>query len=482
MDLRTRTWFFSIKDQIYLGRATLLEFGFADLQTFARQIPQGQSPYRYTPSGRQGNFYVDSIQKSERKQFLVNMFLPAFRWLGSHQFKAGIDVDRLDYSQDTHRTAFENVDQAGRLLRRVAFAGSGALARPSLEESLYVLDNWKIRSNLFVQAGVRQDWDELVRDAVLSPRVSFSYAPFPSRNTKISGGYAVTFDATTPRLFSQPSDEYSLTTNYNPDGSILNGPAATVFTIAPHLEMSRYQNWSLGVEQLLPHRILAGVNLLRRRGTKGLAYVNALNSGVPLPAELATSFDATQFEGIYRLENARWDWYDSVEFRVEQPFGSGYEWMASYTRSRARSSTVVDVTVDQPQVIADNAGLLPWDTPNRFLSWGYLPTLWKNWAIGYLFETRSGFPFSVVDQAGRMQGPPNADRFPDYVNLNFHLEWTTHALGYRFALRGGFNNLTGHGNYTTVNNTLGSPQFLQFYGSDGRHFVLRIRWLGRNKT
>jgi len=30
-----------------------------------------------------------------------------------------------------------------------------------------------------------------------------------------------------------------------------------------------------------------------------------------------------------------------------------------------------------------------------------------------------------------------------------------------------------------VNNTAGSPQFLQFYGEEGRHFVARIRFFGR---
>ncbi len=482
VDLRTRTWFYSLKDQIYLARATLLEFGFADLRTFARQIPQGQATYLFTPEGRRGNFYVDSNRQSDRKQFLANLFLPPFRWLGSHQFKAGVDLDRLNYSQDIRRTAFENVDQAGRLLRRVAFAGSGILAQPSLEASSYVLDHWKMRPDLYVDVGVREDWDELVRDTVLSPRISFAYAPFRSKNTKISGGYAITYDQTTPQLFSRPEDAFSLTTLYNPNGSILSGPAATVFTIAPHLEMSRYRNWSLGLEQQLPARILLGVNLLRRRGSNGLAYVNLLSSGVPVPPALAAVYATSQFDGIYRLENTRRDWYDSFEVRLQQPFGDGYEWFASYTRSRARSTAVVDVNVDQPETVADNAGRLPWDAPNRFLSWGYLPTLWKNWAVAYLFETRTGFPFSIVNETSQVLGQPNASRFPDYFNLNLHVEWTTHAFGHRFALRGGFNNITGHGNYTAVNNMFGAPQFLSFYGTDGRHFVLRIRWLGRYKT
>ena len=483
IDQRSREWFFSAKDQVYLTRGTLLEFGFSNLRSFVREVPQGQAVYIFTPNGRQGNYYIDSTQTSQRKQLLANLFLPTFHWIGTHQFKTGVDLDRLTYSQDTRRTGFENVGLSGNVLRQVTFAGSGVLARPSLELSSYIVDNWKIRSNLVVEAGLRQDWNELVRDAVLSPRVSVSYAPFRWKNTKISGGFAVLYDPVTPQLFSRPEDQYSLTTIYNPDGSVQSGPAATVFTIDRRgLRMPRYQNWSLGLEQLLPARILLRVNLLRRRGSHGFTYVNVFDPNVPPPADLVALYNTTQFESIYQLENQRTDVYDSAEIGLHQSFGKGYEWMASYTRSRAFSNAVADVTVDQPTLISDNVGRLPWDSPNRFLTWGYFPTPFKNWAIAYLFETRTGFPFSVQNEIGRVLGPPNSDRFPDYLNLNLHLEWTTHLFGYRFALRGGLNNLTDHRNYTVVNNTLGSPNFLTFYGSTARHFVVRLRWLGRQKS
>ena len=51
--------------------------------------------------------------------------------------------------------------------------------------------------------------------------------------------------------------------------------------------------------------------------------------------------------------------------------------------------------------------------------------------------------------------------------------------GYRFALRGGFNNILDHLNPAAVNNVIGSPQYLRFSGVEGRHFVLRIRFFGR---
>jgi hypothetical protein len=50
---------------------------------------------------------------------------------------------------------------------------------------------------------------------------------------------------------------------------------------------------------------------------------------------------------------------------------------------------------------------------------------------------------------------------------------------YRFAVRGGVDNLTNQKNATAVNNVIGSPQYLQFFGNEGRHFVARIRFFGR---
>jgi hypothetical protein len=53
--------------------------------------------------------------------------------------------------------------------------------------------------------------------------------------------------------------------------------------------------------------------------------------------------------------------------------------------------------------------------------------------------------------------------------------------GHRFAIRAGINNITGHRNPTGVYNTVGSPQFMQFIGDEGRHGVLRIRFFGKGK-
>ena len=64
-------------------------------------------------------------------------------------------------------------------------------------------------------------------------------------------------------------------------------------------------------------------------------------------------------------------------------------------------------------------------------------------------------------------------------DLNLAIERMVTIHGYRFALRGGVDNMTNQANATAVNNVTGAPQFLQFLGSEGRHFVVRIRFFGR---
>lgn len=73
-------------------------------------------------------------------------------------------------------------------------------------------------------------------------------------------------------------------------------------------------------------------------------------------------------------------------------------------------------------------------------------------------------------------------RYPLNFDLNLAIERLVTLHGYRFALRGGGDNLTDRANPTAVNNALGAPRFLQFLDDEGRHFVVRLRLFGRAKT
>ncbi len=224
-----------------------------------------------------------------------------------------------------------------------------------------------------------------------------------------------------------------------------------------------------------PH-FFVNAKYLRRRTSDGFAFINTLAPNAP-PSELPLPNAASG--GIYQLTNLRRDDYDAVQVSARQTFSGQYEWMISYTRSRARSNAVLDYNSADPLQVLPNLVPMPWDSPNRLLAWAYFPLPWKKWAVAVLSDARTGFPFSIQQQTDVVSGGVDAHRYPMNFDLDIAIERMITLRGHRFALRVGMDNVTDQANPTAVNNTIGAPQFLQFYGDEGRHFVARIRFFGR---
>jgi hypothetical protein len=475
---RSTEWLGGVRDMQSWGNGSVLETGFGWQATGNHGIPQGSQPYILSPSGRSGNYFADSLTHGRRAQFFARWSAPAAHFAGRHQLQFGTDVQRLGYTADNRRTEFEIVGLSGLPSSTTSFTGSGSFSRPDTAAALFASDHWQPTGRVSIDLGLRQDWFESIRRAGLAPRISLSWAPTASARTKLTGGYAIVHEPPNLALLARPLDQQAVTTPYDSKG-VPETPVVSAFRMGGHLAMPRYANWSAGLEHDFGHSLSARAEWLRKRGRDGLVYASeAVSSAVDLAALIYGS------GGTYALSNLRRDAYDEAAIAVRQPFGDQYEWMASYVRSRAASNAVLDVGVDQPLQVTANSGPMPWDAPNRLLSWAYLPFPFlsrKSWALACLADWRSGFPFSTIDANGIVSGAVDSHRYPSAFDLNLYIERRFTLRGYRLALRGGVNNATGHRNPTAVNNTVGSPNFLQLYGDEGRHFEVRIRMFGKPK-
>lgn len=479
-NLHTRQYFESIKNQKYFGHGVLVEFGYAHNDVSVAQDPQGSSLYVLAPQGNSGNYFVNSNQAATRDQILIQAYLPKFQLAGSHQLVGGIDADWLHYSADFRRTGYEVLGFAGQLLSETLFAAPARFKTTDAEFSTYLLDTWRVSQHLQFDLGIRQDRDQRLRALAWSPRLAFSWSPFAAGRTRIAGGYAITHDAITLDMLGRPLDQTALTTEYNATGTPIGPAEPTTFAIGnTGFDLPRASNWTLDVDHQLASHVYLKVKYLRRRGTDGFAFVNTLAPDAPASLLPLPSGDAA---GVYQLTNLRRDDYDSVSVSIRQTFSGQFEWMASYTRSRALSNAVLDPNSTEPLQVLPALAPMPWDIPNRFLAWAYLPLPRKNWSISALADMRTGFPFSVRDQTGVVVGAFDSYRYPLNFDLNLAIERMITLHQYRFALRGGVDNLTNQTNPTAVNNVTGGPQFLQFLGAEGRHFVVRIRFFGRAAT
>ncbi len=439
--------------------------------------PHGSTPYEYTPEQTKGSFFENLSGRSQRLEGTATFYLPPRQALGRHDVKAGLDVDHIAYDQRQARAAVSYLREGtapgvpGTLERRSTFGAAPAFTMHNGEIGAFVQDRWQPGKGWLVEPGLRFDWDEIVRRPLFAPRLALVYAPPRDKNsTKISAGIGLYYEHTQLEYLTQTYAGIRYDTYYAVDGATPAGPAQeTEFTANDGLlNAPRALNWSVGVERKLPWAIDAGANFMEKRTTDVFTFAN--QSGT---AALA---------GNYLLTNGREDRYSSEEFNARKYFKNDYTVYVSYTHSSARTNAALDYLPTPSPLGAQQSGPLPWDVPNRVISWGWLPVpfawLRKRWDFVYLLDAHTGFPYTAVNAAEEVVGAAGGQRFPDFINFSPGLEWKFHFRGQYWGLRGIMQNATDSSDPAVVNNVVDSPEFGTFSELEGRAFTARIRLIG----
>jgi hypothetical protein len=467
-DLRQSNHLVALKDQIFLADGAVLEAGVAETAFYAHAAPMGNQTYILGPTVASGNYFESSIAHSGRVEGIGNLILPAVHAAGEHELKFGLNLDRITFNESLVRNPFDIVRANGTLDRAVSFMGPSALTRDDFEAGAYAQDRWSVTKRLTLSPGVRLDWDEIVRNVDISPRFAASYLLARGGDTKLVGGVGIYYDSTNIGLLSLPLEGERLDTFYNTAGTVpLGPPVTTQFQYMPGTLKEPYVvNWSGGVERKLPGSIYTDFEFLNKRGDDGFAYFNGC------------TVIAGCLNGMFHLLNAQTTYYHAGRVTARHQFKGDHFIFASYTESRATSNAGLQFSLENPLYGPQLPGPLPWDSPHRFLSWGFLPLI-RGYDLAYALDARSGFPFYLVNQNQQLVAGPGAERFPAYFSLDLAAEKRFHLFGYLWALRAGFDNITNRQNAGYVDNNVDSPQFLTYSAVQGRVLTGRIRLLGR---
>jgi hypothetical protein len=235
LDQNQRWWMATLKDQIYWRGGALLELGFAASAWRNRESPQGTAPYLITPYGRRGNYFVDRARRTERQQWLANLFL---RPIGAHQPKLGVDFQRSRYEQTADRHDYHVLRTDMSLAREVRFAGNPRSLKTNFETAVYAEDRWAVTDNVLLEFGMRADWDQVVRDVLVSPRFAAVFAPKRLPDTKFAVGYGVFHDALSLRTLTRHQDQVSLCREPRTSGNIIFSRRVRFAGAAvPHVEL-----------------------------------------------------------------------------------------------------------------------------------------------------------------------------------------------------------------------------------------------------
>jgi hypothetical protein len=468
VDRNTIGWLPYVRNQFSFHNGALLDSGLAFQRIRDSYEPNGTVPYAITPEQPQGSFFESATGRSQRVEGNAVLYLPPQQWFGTHNFKAGIDLDHIAFDETITRTPVSYLRENRTLSRLSQFPSTLPFTRHNVEVGAYLQDRWTPISNLIVEPGLRFDWDEITRRPCIAPRLAIAWTPAELKDaTKISAGIGLYYEHTQLEYLERALAGIRYDTFFAADGvTPITPPLLTTFTANDSsLHQARAINWSIGLEQKLPASTYLTANLIRKRVSNLFAYVN--QSG---PAAIS---------GNYALTNTREDNDTLEEIELRHTFAHGYTLFGAYTHSTARTSAAIDYTPTISYLGPQQSSPLAWDSPNRVLSWGWLPFdlpwLRKNWDFVYTLDWHTGFPYTSVNANYLVVGAAGGRRFPHYTNFSPGLEWRFHFHGAYFGLRGIIENITGSGDYTVVYNNVDSPQYGTFTQPLRRALTARIR-------
>ncbi len=464
--LETLAWLPYLRDQQLFANGTLLDLGIGATRIHSGYEPHGDTPYELTPETSEGSYFENLTGRSSRIQESFALYLPPRRWMGQHNLQAGVDLDQISFGENFSRAPVNYLREDGTLLRRSTFPTQSPFTRQNADVGAYVQDRWQTHSGFSIEPGLRFDWDEIVRRPLASPRLAAVFAPGKIPTTKISAGVGVYYEHTQLEYLAEAfaglrDDTYFATDGVTPVTPLL----PTAFTVDYHLlRVPRVINWSGAIEQKLPAAIYASLSYIDKRGSNFFVFGNQ---------------SAPSLAGTYLLTNQSRQDYRAVNLSLRHSFAGNYVLFGAYTHSLAYTNAAIEYSPTVSYLGPQQPGPMPWNVPNRVISWGWLPVpLLQRWNFVYTLDWRTGLPFTAIDAGYAVVGAPNSHDFPDYLSFSPGLEWKFHLRGAYFGLRGMVENITDRQNPTVVNNVVDSPEYGAFSEPLGRAFTARLRLIG----
>ena len=470
-DFRQRGFFWAVNERRIINGSSLLESTFSIKQFDADVYPStAAGVMNFAPDANSGSFYNRQERRSRRYEALeVYNFTPP-NFMGAHTMKLG-----LGFSHDTFNGT--NASDTVRILRadgtrsqQIDFAGSGRLRRNKTEVSSFFTDKWALAKGLTLEYGVRYDRDTITHENNIAPRLGFAFAPFADGRTVIRGGIGLFYDAVNLGVATFDQLQARVTTRYAADGLQVVGTPLRQQLMGDGSEMRtpRSVNWNVEVDREWIKNLFVRVGYAQREARREF---------------LVNPVDEPTRGNLLLLSNDGRSTYKELQVETRYKFRAGDQFVASYTRSRAKGDlndfNSYFGNFQNPVIKPDERSLLPWDAPNRFLFWGDFAVKYGI-TVAPVLDIRNGFPLSNIDEERNFVGERNrAGRFPSFASLDMQVLKSVNAPGrwkedYRLRLGVKVFNVTNHFNPRDYQGNLASREFGGFYNGVGRKFGLKF--------
>jgi outer membrane receptor protein involved in Fe transport len=375
---------------------------------FASQVTVSQlTPFAGGVNGNSHNrFYWNSFQEYD----------DAFLTHGNHSLKFGGAVERMQFNTYAAASDPSGLFSFGTLSdfltntpKRFAASFADTLTARGFRQTLfglYIQDDWRARSNLTINLGLR--WEMVtalnevqgklvnlvnITDAAphlgsplyenpthrnFEPRVGFAWDPFHNGQTAVRGGFGVfdilpmVYQFFTPEFQAYPFFKVGTVTN-PASGSFFSGATSQLGAASNglnHIEerphRSYVMQWNLNVQRELMPNLTAMVGYVGSRGVHEPFVIDDLNIVIPtktsagylFPNPVGTGAVLNQnfgsIKGIFYGGNSS---YNALEASVQKKMSHGFQLQGSFTWAKSIDNSSSTASADQ---FSNSIASLPW--------------------------------------------------------------------------------------------------------------------------
>jgi Carboxypeptidase regulatory-like domain/TonB dependent receptor len=465
-----------VTDRYLFSSGGILTTLFQTMKFDSNAHGQGSEDMLITPEGWGGNFFNSYARFSDHEELAENYQFARRRFLGTHELKAGTEIDRRSYfgTSLSHPIRIERQD--GVLAETIGFTPAGNLHATDTEVAFFAEDHWAFRNNLSVDYGLRYSYQTVGEPAAFSPRAGVVYSPGSGGHTIFRGGVGVFYDRVPLLAGDFTQNPERVVTLFDALGLPIGSPVTyqnayievenngqQIVPSHNRLDSTPHNlTWNLEADQEFSPAVLLRVSYLSSRTFQEF-IVNPLDVlGTPPTLLLSNT-------GLSRYN----EFESSLRLRPIERADVSFAYVHSQARGDLNTLSTIYTPFESPVIVPNQYGTLPSNIPNRIVTWSD----WKlphEVTLSPVFDLHSGFPYSAIDATQNYVGAPDSLRFPAFASLDlkvtkdFRVGFLPWVRGHKMRVAVSIFNLTNHFNPRDVYNNVTSPYFGQFAGFEHR--------------
>jgi hypothetical protein len=396
-------WSTMLSDRLMLPHHVTLELNGSLLRTESSVEPNGFGPYELGHSLASGAYFDDQSRRGRRAEAGATLtMMPTSRQV----VKMGGTFDQAALAESDAPSPVSLLRTDGSISRTISFQPSAPSHATTMEQAVFIEDEWNPRPSFVMNAGVRFDRFAAIGDNAVSPRLAWTLKRDNDR-TSISGSVGLFADKLVLGALAFPAFPTRIVQEFDATAAAPGLPLPTINAVEGPLHVPHAQRWDIGIDRTFTKGWIAHVRYQERHGSDELILqpsvsLNGLSTLVLSSAGRSTERGLETTLGYRRAD-------------------AGQEFYVSYVRSSARGDlntfeSLEGVSKD-PFIQPNQVGPLPTDIPNRLIAWGLL-RLPSAVTFAPFITVRNGFPYSTIDDNWVYVGDRDGVRMPLFGSLD----------------------------------------------------------------